>query len=1826
MKTVYRLITLLIIAFMTAQPGHGTQPNGSEPDFAFPRTVATDAEEALRHADLSSNAAAASAQRLRAVLELCRAQQEIDPDTVMEQPALVASLAERSGAFAPGEAMLTLLQARLLYNIYSANRFVYDRVSAPAEPLPPQVAQWSGSQFKAQIRGLIERALALAGSQPQALTLYDTSLEGSTLGMEYMPTVYDFVAYRGAEIMNYIGDDERSDSIKNAALAAAAPASPAFFFWTAKKEENLSALLDVYDRYAGVEAARYLLLEDAPEYDYGDDAAALQLHVRYVDALRASLQAFPNWEGNPVLQRKLSYLTRPELRVSIDNYVGAGTDAKVTGTYEWADRVRVDVYVSDSPRGARESIEHYIARASRLMTYTKVIDEANRCRGQVEFTVPTPERHCYLALRAVMNSTVESLRLVEAEVVPLMAFSVQGNNSKGLVTVDFTTGKPLAGVTIVENTFSFRTDESNAVTLGTTDSRGVLLYSPRTISGRKSRYLSARYRGQNYDFERNFQVSNPFDISSGDNTDLSVLVDRPLYHPGDSVAWAVMAVRHNGNGGGSTIGGNATVKFYDANSQLIDSVSVTLDGMGRANGTFAIPRGRLDGTFRIEFTVGDHIADGVLEVSDFRMPVFEVEVTRTERDVPSAGAVRLTGKAVSYAGMALGGIRISAEVKTAVRWWRGLAPQNTLGTVEAVTAADGAFVLDIPAALLADADGYTDFCANITATSPAGEAAFATAPFTTGKPYVLRVESPRGNVNTDNGVSLLVKALDMQGDNMPIAVNWKLCGAADTTAVAHGSVTAGTPVALTLDDVAPGRYRFFLEPADSVLASAAVGDEVTIYSVRRRAVPPVDGFFLPSANTYAGEKIKVGVSRATAWLYAVWADSDGRVTVDTHRVDCGFSDIPVPGTAASMLIITVDNGKTVAESVNIEHRAATLGIVAETFRDRLTPGTDETWRFRIANGDGSAAAGAAMVARMYNRALDALADGSVPQPFHAVFTRPFLSYSMLHIYPDAIAVFGAIPRFADVPVEEPAFRYITENMVLFRGVAMSRAYAAGAPAEEALYDAEVTMDAAPAMGAAPEMKNSMVADFTAERDEVEEAVSADEGAATPEKIKYRSSEVLQAFFEPTLTADADGNVDIVFTVPDANASWTFQALAWNSDALGAAYAGTAVSSKPVMVQPNMPRYLRQGDRARLLTTVYNNTDAPAAITTVVEIFDLADGTVKDTVTSTDTIAAGASAIVAIDVEAPTDAPSIGFRARATDGTFADGEQSAIPVLTSAATVIESTEFYLNPDTQEPFTVELDMTPGFTYTLQYCDNPIWTVVKALRGTRGRLTEFSNGLAAYIFSLMAGGIIADSNPAVGVVVEQWKNSNGGAALTSMLARNEDLKLMMLEATPWLQTADDENARMASLAQLFDASARSLHLDKAMDDLRALQNADGGFAWASWSGESSVWSTRSVLVTFGIARSLGVTVDDDAHAMLRRALDYVCSQATQPHHPSTDATLALLAALYPEYRMPSAAAALVAATRTGIERTWRDDDTADKAWDIITLGADNATSAQIMASLRQFGVVRPGMGMCFPSVDDIRSYATIMQAYKLMGADRRELDAMRQWVIVQAQANDDLTAFNPDYVISALMTTGTDWSRVGPVANITLDGTTLVPPATDAGSGYFAMPLQGEGRCLSIGGNGVTPAYGSVTGIGRRPATTVAARPGRDLSIVKRVLVNRGGEWVETDSLVLGERARVQLTIVSRRDMEYVAVTDERPASFAPVDQLPGYVYSGGLGFYRVNADAATNLFIGYLPAGTYHIEYDMTAAVAGNFISGIATLQSQYDPALTAHSAGNILTVQ
>lgn len=1848
MKAYIISFLLIMTAFFNLS---GASPKFTTPDFAYPQKVITSAQKNLD----------AGLDPLRCLLEITTAERAINPDTIFTLPSLVNGYVAKAKTDAD-RAMLTAFEAELYATIYQDNMWKYNRVDAPLMPLPDDISKWSAAQFAYKLGELYTEALRLAKADNKPLADYKNDVEYGKETLAYIPDIYSFILYRQIENLSNFSSDIYDRAKLQAACdegaAMYAAGSPEAIYWQCTKirrapgYRHYDEYLDLYKTNIGKPGAPYALAQAMnenyesfePEANATADERKEQIAKRdsMIALLKQAIAKYPTFYQKAIFENKLAAFTNPTMSYSTINMAYPGSEIEIKVSYSFAKSVGFGLYKL-APGAKRYSAQK---TASMLPCIAKKAVPTTGTDGETTIKLQITEAGNY-ALVPILNGKVQRNADVEEILcTPFLPVNINGCTTNAVFTADYMSGAPLADVGV---TYRKEGRKTVSIPLGKTDKRGMLAYTAPEPTSYWGDYLQFSYNNLVYKFDERIRANKYTKREDKEpRYSISILTDRNLYHPGDSISWAVaVAVREPGKEPTVAPGMKLFVELLNANSKKVGSQEITTDALGRAYGVFTTEKGTLTGNYRIQVKeVANVMASSSVMVSDFKLPTFEAEFTSVERDVPTPGAVRLTGKARTYSGMPLVGAKVEVTIEGASRW-RWFAPEGQeLVSTEVTTDAAGVFTVDISAADLDkknyEGEKFQNFIALAVVTSATAETSECSKNFTTGKPYVLAADPVTKVLDTSKPLSVKFQAFNADNENKPIAINWQLLDGEDKT-VLSGDAKGGEFKQIDVSSLEAGTYTLSLAPADAALAdTVAEAADVTIYNIKRNQVPDYETMFVPQTRfTLAGNKaeVYVGTAKKEIYVYAAMQLGDELITLEPRKLDKGFDcfkfEVPANYDEAKVSLFTVYEGEVKSVQLTLTRpQEGAPKIVAESFRDRLVPGTSETWRLRLIDGNGKGMPDAAMVATMYNKALDQLRNGT--------FATSFSFYQ----------------NKAQLSLDYAMRRYISDS----NSLELTRNNVPGYTWPVYMFwDGRSYFNSFRIRGARPMMKSlsQMTIREEAVADDAEYAVVENEASVSPvmvgaaagvdvedefpfhenkpqqpqqtEKFEYRLSEVLQAFWKPALVTDADGNVDIVFTVPNANTTWQFKAAAWTADLKTAKMVAEAVANKPVMVQPNLPRFMRQGDTATILATVFNNSADTATVATTVELFDVATGKTVESREFSNVITPDASAVVAMPVTAGVDASAIGYRVRAVAGTFADGEQAAIPVLSAASTVVESTEFYLNPDDKEPFTLTVKASKDASVTLQYCQNPVWTVVKAMRGIAGRNESTSTGLVGRLFSALAARHILKENPSIAAAIRQWSENPSEEALVSMLEKNGDLKRLMLDQTPWVQAAANNSQRMAALADLLDPTKADAAINATATALAKLQNADGGFQWGGWSKQSSEWTTRTVLTTLGIANSLNMLSDADAAItkMLQPAYTYVEKEAVKPNRAKTDSELALIATFFPTVKKSVAGDRLIRNTVGEVARSWRTDGTVGKAYDVLILAGNGRRSeaANVLASIREFGVVKPGMGLCFPSVNDIRGYATIIQAYATMKAPATEIDAMRQWVIVQAQANDDLGAYNPDYVIAAVLLTGSNWTSVPVAQNVTVNGKPLAIGKIESATGYFAQRLEGSGKYkITVKPNGVTPSYGSVVTIDRRPMASVEARPGRDLSIDKRVLVERDGEWVETNDFALGERVRVQLTLVAKRNLEYVSIDDERPACFEPVEQLPGYVWGGGLGFYRENLDASTRLFIGYLPQGTYHVTYDMTASLSGTFISGIATLQSQYAPELTAHSGAARIEVK
>ncbi|MDE5662249.1 MAG: hypothetical protein K2I04_06465, partial [Muribaculaceae bacterium] len=828
-------------------------------------------------------------------------------------------------------------------------------------------------------------------------------------------------------------------------------------------------------------------------------------------------------------------------------------------------------------------------------------------RGSQPLHFKLPKSGHYAAVVTV-NGKIEDSRAARFIVTPLKGFALSCSADVYAGVVDFTTGAPLEGVTVSGN--DRQSGKLRTSVLGKSDNDGLVRFDAPRGDRYSRRWLSFKKDGKTYDFDGNvyYYNYNKPDTASIQRSTL-IFTDRAIYHPGDSINWAVVTAssRRDGKDRHTSADTEITVRLLDANYQEVAKSMMRTDALGRAYGSFATKKEGLTGnyTIRVEITGQRGFASSSVMVSDFKAPVFEVSVTSVKRDMPAKGEITVEGIAKTYSGMPVAGAKVALTLKGASRW-RWFSPQATLGTLDATTASDGTFSVKLPADMLGrpldNGIPYTDFIAEVTVTSATAETAETTRAFTTGKPYTLTATCGQ-TADSDKPFTLNVAAYDADGNEAAVAFRWRLTDREKVPAQPSGEGVTGTPLTINVADVVSGRYFFEITPVDSSLASEIKTNEFDLYSISRNTVPRyADALFVPvtKAKADASGKVSVlvGANAPELTVFGVVRHGDNMLRPTVNTMLKGFTTLeyklPEGADAAEcqLLLVATRDGKTITVAIELESApVAKTEIVAETFRDRLTPGAGERWRLRLVKGS-KGLADAGFIATMYDHALDALTTQSWPSGFGWLsdFSSIVMSTSRLGTsygntslqakMSDEVILEWPSFLFGDITSRAYSRLYSATNGIKIRG-------------SNVLLKAEATMDSSAAI---------VEEDFDVEDSEADAgAGSADDNTA---KETYRDPEVLQALWQPSLVADADGNVDIVFTVPNANTTWQFKALGWTKETDMASFARTALANKPIMVKPNLPRFLRQGDTATVLATVFNNTDETASVETEVAMFDI----------------------------------------------------------------------------------------------------------------------------------------------------------------------------------------------------------------------------------------------------------------------------------------------------------------------------------------------------------------------------------------------------------------------------------------------------------------------------------------------------------------------------------------------------------------------------------------------------------------------------------------------
>ncbi len=795
-------------------------------------------------------------------------------------------------------------------------------------------------------------------------------------------------------------------------------------------------------------------------------------------------------------------------------------------------------------------------------------------------------------------------------------------------------------------------------------------------------------------------------------------------------------------------------------------------------------------------------------------------------------------------------------------------------------------------------------------------------------------------------------------------------------------------------------------------------------------------------------------------------------------------------------------------------------------------------------------------------------------------------------------------------------------------------------------------------------------------------------------IKIRKNFNETAFFFPDLKTDANGNIEFSFTMPEALTQWKMQVLGHTKDMASAYSSKSTVTQKQLMVQPNAPRFIREGDRMEFSAKIVNLTDKEVTGTSQLELIDAAtnktvDGWFKNIFPQQYfTVPAGQSVAVKFPMEIPFNFNSaLLYRIKAIEknAAFSDGEEAALPVLTNRMLVTESMPLNMRNVTQKNFRFEkliasaiLPLGGGgatlsnHALTVEYTSNPAWYVVQALP----YLIEYPYECAEQTFSRYYANTLAafvtNSSPKIKQVFERWKITDT-AALMSNLQKNEELKSVLLQETPWVLAAQNETQQKKNIALLFDMVKLAAEKEKTLAKLKEMQSSNGGFVWFK-GGKDDRYITQYILTGIGHLRKLNAVNTNDYESLkpiVEKALPYLDARLRDEYNDLikykvklSDNNLSYTAIQYLYMRSFFTETNIAVSNKIAVdyykgqaEKYWLSQSKYMQAMIALALHRNNnaKTPKAILESLKQNSISNEEFGMYWKEFNTggyywhqapIESQALMIEAFTDIDKNETTINDLKTWLLKQKQTQNWGTTKATAEACYALLLNGSNWLAEEKQVTINLGNTIInsTDDKTQAGTGYFKKRIEGEKVNANMGNISVEIKNSNNQPINQSTSwgsaywqyfedldkITSAETP---LKLVKKLFIEKNTDRGpvlqavnEGDELHVGDKIKVRIELRVDRAMEYVHMKDMRAACMEPTNVISEYKWQGGLGYYETTKDASTNFFFGWLAKGTYVFEYPMFVTLPGNFSNGITTIQCMYAPEFTSHSEGVRVSVK
>lgn len=1396
------------------------------------------------------------------------------------------------------------------------------------------------------------------------------------------------------------------------------------------------------------------------------------------------------------------------------------------------------------------------------------------------------------------------------------------------VVVNATDGQPIAGakIELYDQRYDFKTKKDKRLVHArlTTDENGEAYFKnvdgEVLISTNNDKFMPAKY----------IYLSRTRYYEKKDNeSKYQVYTDRALYRPGQKVhVTAINFVNMKGIDAKVPVGRELGFQLVNASWKEVEMKKAKIDEYGTASVDFELPKEGQTGMYHV--SVNDQV-NRFFRVEEYKRPTFEITFPKVNEKYNWGDTVVVKASAKTYAGVPVQGAKVEYQVtrRNQLWWWGAGSAGQLVKTDSCVTREDGTFDVEIPLeASLSGKDEadmsdfmriarFFNFEVSAIVTDISGESHEGVMSLPLGtKPTILTVNLPK-RIETDSLNTVTFAYRNASG--MPISSRlkyridegeWKDAEAnAPVSIKEYASSSASSSLV----------WKSGVHQLEAICGQDTLQQKFTLFSMKdTHPVEPTTEWYYQTAKTFPrdGKPVYIQVGSSENGAHIVYSIIAGNKLLEKGAWELGDSIVTLPFTYkeeyASGIVLNysfVKQGKCYTRMMSIARPLPEkkLNIAWKTFRNRLTPGQKEEWTLKITTPDGKPAK-AQLMSVLYDKSLDQIAPHSwnfslgfyqsLPNCYweHNLTFRSFcLNGAYLTKYYDEKQL--DVDKFDGKYFSYYAYMQAVELSKLERSSGGTVESVRIKKDELVKEEGRVMKTRSSDMilvGAPPPSANK-VFDAVEEMPQFAGGSGSDAGQFL-DKVQVRENMNETAFFYPALESDNNGNVAIRFTLPESVTTWKFMGLAHDKEMRNGLLVDEAVAQKTVMVQPNMPRFLREGDKATIVVKLFNTSDKKVSGNARMQILDPENNKVVCQKTQNYSIDAEGSATISFDVQGLKEGVYINKVVAAGNG-YSDGEQHYLPVLSNCELVVNTLPITLHQKGEQSFDLsklflnkEGKQAKGAEeakVTIEYTNNPSWLMVKALP--------------------------AISNP----------DEENAISLMSAIYANTI-------TTHIQKTLSLDNHSQKTLSQ------ESIRLQNQVEKLKKLQNPNGSFSW--WKGmKGSRYMTTSVAEMMVRLNALA-GVQKSTAKMLTSAIDYLSWQTAQEVremkkqeekkqkvNPSEQALHYLYILSMDGRKMKQNLEADKAYLLDKMSKMTGDFSIYGKARAAVVLARNSQQNAayrekagEYLQSVNEYAVYREEMGRYYDTRKALYSWrnykiptqVSVIEAMQMLKPnDKQTIEELQRWLLMSKRTQVWDTPVNTvDAVYAFMKGNESNWSRKAENAVLKLDGKQLPMPQDSTTLGYVKTEKTGKASKLSIDKKSDYTSWGAVYAEFKQPVSEIGSMESGIK--VRRVIVPAESEGKGKAQAKVGEKVKVTLIITADRDYDFVQITDKRAACLEPVNQLSGYQW--GIGCYVSPRDHATNFYFDRLSKGKHIVEMEYYVDRKGDYQSGTCTAGCTYSP--------------